>query len=202
MIRINLLPFRAARKRENIRKQVTVSALIVVFCSLVMVYLFIDVADDLSTAKETEERKKAELATFQKTLKDIKQLEKQIKEIETKLGVIKELEKGKTGPVRLLDQISQAVPKDKLWLKTFDENKGSLNLTGTAMDNETVALFMDNLKNSEHITSVELQGVTLRDLPEFGLKVSDFGLRCKTYAHVEKKAEAKPKKKKGSRKRR
>ena len=200
MIRINLLPFRAARKRENIRKQVTVSALIVVFCILVMVYLFMDVAGDLSTAKETEERKKAELATYQKTLKEIKQLEKQIKEIETKLGVIKELEKGKTGPVRLLDQISQAVPKDKLWLKTFDENKGSLNLTGTAMDNETVALFMDNLKNSEHITSVEVQGVTLRDLPEFGLKVSDFGLRCKTYAHVEKKA--KPKKKKGSRKRR
>ena len=164
-----------------------------------MVYLFIDVAGDLSTAKETEESKKTELATYQKTLREIKKLEKQIKEIETKLGVIKELEKGKTGPVRLLDQISLAIPKDKLWLKTFNENKGSLNLTGTAMDNETVALFMDNLKNSEHIISVELQGVTLRDLPEFRLKVSDFGLQCKTYAHVEEKAEAQPKK---SRKRR
>ncbi|MBN1849530.1 MAG: PilN domain-containing protein [Deltaproteobacteria bacterium] len=188
MIRINLLPFRAARKRENIRKQVTVSALIVVFFILLMVYFFIQISGDLSTVKEQENEKRQELATYQKTLNEIKKLEKQIKEIETKLNVIRELEKGKTGPVKLLDEIAEAVPRDKLWLKTLDENQGTLRMTGTAMDNETVALFMDNLKNSEHIISVELQGVTLRDLPEYRLKVSDFGLDCKTYAHADQKA--------------
>ena len=190
MIRINLLPFRAARKRENIRKQVTVSSLIVVFFILLMVYFFIQKSSELSSIKQEEQEKRSELATYQKTLNEIKKLEKQIKEIETKLDVIRELEKGKTGPVKLLDEIAEAVPRDKLWLKTFDENQGSLRLTGTAMDNETVALFMDNLENSEHIVSVELQGVTLRDLPEYRLKVSDFGLDCKTYAHADTKAEA------------
>jgi type IV pilus assembly protein PilN len=188
MIRINLLPFRAARKRENIRKQVTVSGLIVVFFIVLMVYFFIQINGDLSDIKQVEAEKKQELSKYRNTLNEIKKLEKAIKEIETKLDVIKELEKGKTGPVRLLDEIAEAVPKDKLWLKTLDENQGTLRLTGTAMDNETVALFMDNLKNSGHIISVELQGVKLRDLPEYRLKVSDFGLECKTYA-IEKKAE-------------
>jgi type IV pilus assembly protein PilN len=189
MIRINLLPFRAARKRENIRKQVTVSGLIVVFFILLMVYVFIQISSDLSNIKQVENEKRQELAKYQKTLSEIKKLEKAIKEIETKLDVIKELEKGKTGPVRLLDEIAEAVPKDKLWLKTFNESQGTLRLTGTAMDNETVALFMDNLTNSDHIVSVELQGVTLRDLPEYRLKVSDFGLECKTYASEKKEEE-------------
>ncbi len=187
MIRINLLPFRAARKRENVRKQVTVSALIVVFFILLMVYFFIQLSSTLSGLKKEEAVKRNELATYKKTLNEIKILEKQIKEIETKLDIIRKLEKEKSGPVRLLDEIADAVPKEKLYLTAFDEKEGSLKLTGTAMDNETVALFMDNLKNSEHIISVELPGVTLRDLPEYRLKVSDFIIECKTYAHKEEK---------------
>lgn len=194
MIRINLLPFRAARKRENIRKQVTVSALIVVFFILLMVYFFIQLSSELSSLKKEEAARRTELATYKKTLNEIKKLEKQIKEIETKLDVIRKLEKEKSGPVRLLDEIAEAVPKEKLWLKAFDEKAGSLKLTGTAMDNETVALFMDNLKNSEHIVSVELPGVSLRDIPEYRLKVSDFIIECKTYAHEQEKKEAAPKK--------
>lgn len=194
MIRINLLPFRAARKRENIRKQVTIFALVVVFFILLMVYFFIHLSGELSDLKKEEAAKKNELATYKKTLNEIKILEKQIKEIEAKLDVIKKLEKEKSGPVHLLDEIAEAVPKGKLWLNAFDEKEGSLKLTGTAMDNETVALFMDNLKNSEHIVSVELPGVTLRDIHEYRLKVSDFVIECKTYAHKEKKEEVQPKK--------
>ena len=191
MIRINLLPFRAARKRENIRRQVTISALFVVFSIVLMIYILVERNTKLSELKDTENDKRVELAKFQKDLKEIKDLERQTKEIETKLNVIKDLEKGKTGPVRLLDELSQAIPRDQLFLKSLKEKGGSLSLSGTAMDNETVALFMDNLKKSEHITSVELQGVTLRDLTQYTLRVSDFSLECKTYAHAAKEAEKK-----------
>jgi len=194
MIRINLLPFRAARKIENIRRQITIYVLVVVFTLSVIGYQFIQVTSTLSDKKDEEKKIKAELATYQNTLKKIKELEKQIKEIKTKLGVIKDLEKGKTGPVYLLDEIARAVPKEKLWLKSLKESKGSLTLTGTAMDNETVAHFMSNLEGEEHITTVELQSATSRDLKKYGLVVSDFILKCTTYAH-KKEETKKPKKK-------
>jgi type IV pilus assembly protein PilN len=103
--------------------------------------------------------------------------------------VIKELERNKTGPVRLLDEIAMAVPKDKLWLTSLKESGGMLTLTGTAMDNETVALFMTNLEQSEHVSTVDLQSSRLRNLPEYRLNVSDFVLECRTYAFKEKTTE-------------
>jgi type IV pilus assembly protein PilN len=198
MIRINLLPFRAARKKENIRRQITIYALVVVLLFTIMVYYSIQLHSTLSNLKDKEKSVQAELKTYQKTVRKINQLEKKIKEIEAKLKVIRQLEKNKTGPVHLLEEIARAVPKDKLWLSSFKESKGSLNLTGTAMDNETVALFMTNLEKSDYITRVNLHSTKLRNLPKYKLRVSDFVLDCKTYAFQEKK----PAPKKTARKRR
>ena len=200
MIRINLLPFRAARKKENIRRQITIYALVVVLLFTVMAYYTVQLHSTLSNLKEEERDVRAELKTYQSTVKKINELEKRIKEIKAKLRVIRQLEKKKTGPVHLLEEISLAVPKDKLWLKTFKESKGILKMTGTAMDNETVALFMTNLEKSEYISRVELVSTKMRNLPKYKLRVSDFTLNCRTYAYKPKpKATAKKKGKKRKR---
>ena len=195
MIRINLLPFRAARKRENIKRQIGIyicTVLIVIAAALIYSQRLFDRVSDL---KDEETKVKKELASYKKELDEIRNLDRKIKEIKTKLNVIKNLEKGKTGPVLLLSDVADAVPKDKLWLDSLKESKGTLTLKGTAMDNETVALFMKNLENMEHITTVDLKSATSRNIKAYRLKVSDFVLDCKTYA-FKKKAPPKKKKKK------
>jgi len=188
MIRINLLPFRAARKKENIRRQLMIYGLSVVLLVSIMGYTFFYLTSTLSGLKEEEKRVQDELKTYEQTIKKIVELEKKIKEIRAKLGVIRELERNKTGPVHLLDEIALAVPKEKLWLSNMKETKGTLTLTGTAMDNETVALFMTNLEKSEYISGVDLQSAKLRTIPDYKLNVADFVLECKTYAYKEKPA--------------
>jgi type IV pilus assembly protein PilN len=188
MIRINLLPFRAARKKENIRRQLMVYGLSVVLLVTLMGLTFINLTSTLSGLKEDEKRIQDELKSYEQTIKRIAELEKKIKEIRDKLAVIRELEKNKTGPVHLLDEIALAVPKEKLWLSSMKETKGSLTITGTAMDNETVALFMTNLEKSDYISGVDLQSAKLREIKEYKLNVSDFILDCKTYAFKEKAA--------------
>jgi Tfp pilus assembly protein PilN len=79
-----------------------------------------------------------------------------------------------------------AIPKDRFWLQSIQERKGSLSLSGTAMDNDTVALFMTNLEKSPQITSVDLQGTTLQNLAQYKLNVSNFSLICTTYSFKEK----------------
>ena len=160
MIRINLLPFRAARKRENVKRQIIIYAASVCCALLIMGGLFFKFSKDLSDLKEEEGRLNNELVSYQK-----------------------ELEKGKTGPVLLLSDIADAVPKNKLWLTSLSEKNGNLSLNGTAMDYETVSLFMNNLENTEQIIAAPvLKSTTRRELPEFKLTVSDFVLECKTYA--------------------
>jgi type IV pilus assembly protein PilN len=183
MIRINLLPFRAARKRENVRRQIIIYVACVCFALIIMGGLFFKYSKNLSDLKEEEGRLNKELASYQKELKEIKDLENKIKQINNKLDIIKELEKGKTGPVLLLSDIADAIPKNKLWLTSLSEKNGRLSLKGTAMDYETVSLFMNNLEKTQQIIAAPvLKGTTRRDLPQFRLTVSDFVLECKTYA--------------------
>ncbi len=193
MIRINLLPFRAARKKENIRRQISVFALSVVCLALLMGFVFLNLSRTVAALEADMSSKKKELATYAETTKKIEVLKKKIAEVRAKLNVIKELENKKTGPVLLLDELSMAVPKEKLWLTALDEKKGILTLKGTAMDNDTVALFMTSLENAKHIVSVDLQTAKLKNLKKYKLHVVDFVLTCKTYAY---KAKAKPKTKK------
>ena len=191
MIRINLLPFRAARQRENIRRQVSISGLLFLLSLVILAVWFFSIKNNVSDLKTQETNKKAELESYQKDLEEIKKQEKMIKETETKLGVIKELEKGKTGPVLLLSAIADAVPVNKLWLTSLKEGNGTLTLTGMAMDNETVALFMSNLEAAKDmISSVELKSAIGKEIQQYKLRVSDFVLECKTYAYKAEKKSA------------
>ena len=193
MIRINLLPFRAARKKENIRRQISIYVLSIVCLFLLMGFFFLNLNRKVTALNNDKTAKKKELATYAETTKKINELKKKIAEIRAKLDVIKDLESKKTGPVLLLDELSVAVPKEKLWLTSLDERKGILTLKGTAMDNDTVALFMTNLEKSEHILSVDLQSTKLKTLKQHKLSVIDFDLTCKIYSYKEK---TKPKTKK------
>ncbi|MFO7739427.1 MAG: PilN domain-containing protein [Desulfatiglandaceae bacterium] len=194
MIRINLLPFRAARKKENIRKQISIYALSVVCLALLMGYVFLDLNRKISALEVERDSKKRELAAYAETTKRITEIKRKIAEITTKLDVIKDLEKKKTGPVLLLDELAMAVPKEKLWLSSLTESKGILTLAGTAMDNDTVALFMTELEKAEHVVSVDLESTKLKPLPQYKLNVTDFILKCKTYSYKEKPPPQKTKK--------
>lgn len=198
MIKINLLPFRAARKKENIRRQISIYALVVIFILAVTGYYFLTLNREISRLETEKAQKKKELATYAQTTKKIKALRIKIKKIKGKLNVIQDLEKKKTGPVLLLDEIATAVPRDRVWLSSLSERAGILTLRGTARDNDTVALFMTNLEKKNHINSVDLNSAQLKELKSHQMNVTDFVITCKTYAYKEK---AKPKPAKSKRKR-
>jgi len=197
MIKVNLFPFRAARIKENIRRQVTIYILSVIFLILASSYFYLDLNNKVKALREEQDVKQKELDSFKDTNAKIKALKKTITDVEVKLKTIKKLEKGKTGPVRLLDDIAMSVPKDKLWLTTLKEKKGTLILDGTAMDNETVADFMNRLKNTGSIKSVQLVRTRQKKIPGFDLSLKDFSLNSKTYAFEEKVLPKAGKKKKG-----
>ena len=99
MIRINLFPFRAARIKENIRRQVTVYLLSVIFLIAAMSYYFLDINSKVKSLRGDQDAKEKELASFKDINIKIGKLKKTIAEVEVKLKTIKGLENGKTGPV-------------------------------------------------------------------------------------------------------
>jgi type IV pilus assembly protein PilN len=136
--------------------------------------------------REERDAKQKELNSFKETNTKLAALKKIMADVELKLKTIKRLEKGKTGPVRLLDDIAMSVPKNKLWLTALKEQGGTLILNGTAMDNETVADFMNNLNSTKSIHSVQLVRTKQKKVPGFDLSLKDFSLNSKTYTYKEK----------------
>ena len=200
MIRINLLPFRAARKQENIRKQVSIYFLTVVCLLTLMVYLYLNLGSELTKLKGEEKQLRTEMASYTKVAQEIARIRKRTKEIKDKFNVIKGLENQRSGPVRLLEDIATSVPIDRLWLSAVMEKSGSLTLQGSAMDNDTVALFMTNLEKKKQITSVDLKTTKLQNFPEYKLNAASFVLACKTVFHKDT-PKAKPKKGRSGRRR-
>jgi len=198
MIKINLLPFRAARKRENVRRQVSIYFLCVLFLFCLMGYLHVSLGNELAELKAREESLQEELKTYAAITREMAKLKKDTQDLNTKLRVIENLEKQRVGPVLLLVDIARAVPLDRLWLDSILETSGRLTLFGTAMDNHTVALFMTQLENAPHISTVDLDRTTLKYFPEYKRRASNFVLTCNTtFAAAEPKIE--PKKSKGRR---
>jgi type IV pilus assembly protein PilN len=185
MIRINLLPFRSARKKENVRKQVNIYGLTILLLLLCMVYFFISFNGRIANLSGREAALAAELAKYADTNRLLKEISDKIDALRNKLDVIRTLEQQKTGPVLLLEEIARAVPKDRLWLRTLTEKDGILMVEGSAMDNDTVAMFMTALEKADHITSVDLVNTRMKHLGQYRLNVTEFILECKTYSFKE-----------------
>lgn len=187
MIRINLLPFREARRRENIRRQLSIFILTIIFLVVSMGYFHYLKINELKTLKKTEQKLRKDLKAYQEIIKRVNKLNRLISELQGKLKIINDLKSQKTGPVHLLDEIAMAVPRNQLWLTSLTEKNGILTLKGTAKNNKVVANFMRNLERSKYFKTVDLNGIQVKFLDKFKVKVSDFSLTCKTINYQKKK---------------
>ena len=180
MIKINLLPFRKARRRENVRRQTNVYFLCMLFLFSLMFYFHFDLNSQLKKLETRKNDLQNELKTYTRITREIAQLKKDTKILTNKLEVIRNLEKQRVGPVQLLAEVARAAPLDRLWLESLSESRGVMTLQGTAMDNDTVALFMTELEKAPRIASVDLNKTTLRFFQENKLRAAGFELTCRT----------------------
>lgn len=146
MIRINLLPFRAARRKENVRRQVSIFVL-----SLILVLLVLSVGHFWLGAKQKSltadvARVKKEIESYKEKNREIQELERKLKDLEQRTAVIKDLEKNRFGPVHVLDEMTTAVVEERMWLTRLDITDNAISINGVALDNQTVADYMDRLQ--------------------------------------------------------
>ena len=78
--------------------------------------------------------------------------------------------------VHILHEVSSRVDSKRLWLKSLKQQGNSLSLTGVALDNKTVADFMDGLKESTYVNNVNLSNASL--IKVSGRNLKSFSLAC------------------------
>ncbi len=180
MIKINLLPVRLARKKENAQRQLSVYVLSVLFLVLVMSYVAISFSDRAKSLSAELDETRTETTKYQKTVQEMDQQKKRKEFIQEKLALINQLQLTKSGPVHILDDISAKLPPRKLWLTTLRQDQKGMFLTGMALDNESIAQYMRNLSTSPYFVAIDL--INSAQTIENEKKLMQFAINCQMKA--------------------
>ncbi|MBN2427285.1 MAG: PilN domain-containing protein [Deltaproteobacteria bacterium] len=177
MIYINLLPVRDVQKKEKLRYQIMVGVLSLAVVLLTCGGLYTSVFLKINTEKASITETQNEIKKLKKVIGEVKHFKKLQKELQGKLDVLAKLKESKSGPVHMLDELVRAVP-DKLWLTSFQEKDGTIDIKGVGVNEQVVAQFLQKLEMSPYYQNVELS-ITEQKSSK-GLKSQNFKVVCKT----------------------
>ncbi len=192
MIRINLLPYRAARKKENIRKQVSIFCLFILLLMTSLAYYtwLLDKKIDRLNLQITNINH--DIKRYKAKADKVTKIEKQLADLKKKIKVINTLESQRKAPMMLLDGMTTLIVKNRMWISSLSEKGRQLTLKGLAFDNKTVADFMTNLEKSPLFKRVDLKNLQMKKL-KGDINMKSFEIICQ-------KADIKPASKEQSRK--
>ena len=176
MIRLNLLPFRAARKKENVRRQVSIILLSLILAIIVMAYLFVTLNSKINDLNVKIKETKAEVQKYNKINKKISSIKKKLNILKKKKQVIDSLELNRKEPVRLLDAMTKLIVARRMYFNSFSSKGNTVKVSGLAIDNQTVADFMSRLQKSKLFRSVRLGPIRQKKVKKANLK--SFQITC------------------------
>ena len=101
---------------------------------------------------------------------------KKKKALESKIGVIDELDRARSGPVRVLSELAARTP-ERLWLTSLATEGKTIVVAGQSLDNDLVALFLRSLGESPYFTEVDLDKTEMKG-DSNGLRLMSFRIRA------------------------
>jgi type IV pilus assembly protein PilN len=155
LIRINLLTEArgvAARKKTAFLPSGARLNNLILLGGVALGLLYIGIMALVLTSKsrhldEDIARANEEVARLRSIIEEVKGYEQKKASLEAKIQLINNLKTNQRGPVRLMDEISKALP-DLVWLTELSVSGQQVNLKGRTLSPNAVAAYLENLKKS------------------------------------------------------
>jgi len=166
MIRINLLGRGKVKavKAKKIRTASNQAMQLIMAISVIVISVGIVYIWEHSLMNQEEEisrqivQAKKEKVRQEGLLKENEAFEKRRKMLETRINVIESLKKNQSGPVRVLDVLSDCIQQSEgVWLRELTQKDNLITINGTAMGSpDNIADFMTNLVRVGNFKNVNL----------------------------------------------
>jgi Tfp pilus assembly protein PilN len=161
VIRINLAPVEARRRRPGLSLSVPSFNLGIAFAILYVAalggigyYWWSLQAEETRTAADVD-RLNRELTALKATLGAGAAVKGQLAEVKRRVAILEELTRGQGRSIAMLDTFVDTVPRD-LWITSLEQKESLLKLNGTAFSTTAVSDFMNNLKSSGRFKEVDI----------------------------------------------
>jgi len=194
MLQINLLPVREARRKEELRQLVMQGALVLLVVGAAIGFTHSIMSEKIASSRGRISQMQRDIDQYKPQLDQVAAFRKKKKELETKIDVIDELDKARSGPVRVLSELAARTP-DRLWLTSLETEGKTVVLVGQSLDTDLVALFLRSLGESPYFGEVDLDKTELKGESD-GLRLMSFRIRA-VLKNPDQKAKAEKADKKG-----
>jgi type IV pilus assembly protein PilN len=177
MLQINLLPVREARRKEDSRQLSMQVGLLVLLVGAGIGFAHSIISEEIAESKARISQMQRDIDQYKPQLEQVAAFRAKKKELETKIGVIDELDLARSGPVRVLSELAARAP-DRLWLTSLATEGKTVVMVGQSLDNDLVALFLRSLGESAYFTQVDLDKTEMKG-ESGGLRLMSFRIRAK-----------------------
>jgi type IV pilus assembly protein PilN len=176
MIRINLLPWREARRKARNLQFYILMGMVAGLAASIVLLVHGYYATRISTQTDRNKFLKDENAKLDKEIEEIKKLKEEIQALLSRKRVIETLQADRAQTVYLLEQLVRQTP-DGVYLKSIKQTGAKVNLGGYAQSNARVSTLMRNLEASPYLQNPDLveiraTNVNNKRLSEFNMNVS------------------------------
>jgi type IV pilus assembly protein PilN len=175
MIKINLLLARKEKKKAGLRKEylVLIACVVLLIVGLGIIQYLLGKEKDDTLAKINDTKR--EIAYYKSLTTEVNKAKEEQKMLQNRLDIINALRKEKAGPAKVLDELSIDKP-EKIQLESLKKEGSRLGIEGIAMDDETIANFMTNLRKSKLFKNVDL--IVSEQVVQSKIKLKKFILSC------------------------
>jgi len=175
MIRINLLPIKEKKKRKKMVMQVIAISAVLLIAIISTLGASQYYSDRLDARVEALQVLENDIKELRKIIGEVNELKEQRKRLDSQLNAIKSLEKAKSGPVRVLDALSNNIPK-RVWLTEIKEKDGAMTFKGVGLNNNVISEFMRAIEKNKYFSAVRLDKVERKKIG--GQEVYQFTVIC------------------------
>ena len=175
MAKINLLPWRAERRKQRQQEFMTMLGVAAAAAALISLLIWVYYNGQIEGQNNRNKYLTDQIAQLDKQIVEIAQLDKKKEGLLKRKQVIEELQASRSQMVHLFDELARTIA-DGTQITSVQQNGTEMTILGKAQSNARVSTYMRNLDVSGWMGSPDLSVIELRGadpgLPnEFSLKV-------------------------------
>lgn len=173
MIRINLLPHRAEKRRARQIQFIAFSVISLLLGAVIVGFVHVTIMTQISYQERRNEYLNKEIAVLDKQIDEIKKLREQTQSLLARKTVVENLQSTRSDVVHLMDQMLRILP-DGVYLKSIKQAGLKISLAGYAQSNARVSTLMRAIEDSPWLDGPIL--IEIRAATTAGARVSEFSL--------------------------
>ncbi|HEX9627403.1 MAG TPA: PilN domain-containing protein [Acidiferrobacterales bacterium] len=174
MTKLNLLPWRDIRRKEQDRQLLSIGVGAGIMMLLVIFYAHLHVSALIENQQNRNKYMTDEIAKLEEQIKEIRELKRQRDALIARMRVIEQLQSDRTQIVHVFDDLVRKLPEG-MYLTSLKQSGKNFTLTGMAQSNARVSALMRNLDTSDWFANPNLDVINVS--AKGSDRVSQFTLR-------------------------